>query len=157
MPRRLFLLLSACLLVVASGCTAGNSYTIVEKRVKPRHFKFVPVVDQSELGPGGWRAACLYLHLAHDDGRALICKVGVEMPLETGELGPISTVKAQRVAANCANAAADLALGATTAATPLGIACSSFIKTYEVTLRVAIKGSRVRPLCRAEAESVAAP
>jgi hypothetical protein len=157
MPRQLFLLLSACLLVLTSGCTAGNSYTIVEKRVKPRHFKFVPVVDQGELGPGGWRAACLNFHLAHDDGRSYICKVGVEMPLETGELGPISTVKAQRVAANCANAAADLSLGATTAATPLGIACSSCITTYRATLDFAVPGSRVRQVCRPEAEAVATP
>jgi hypothetical protein len=65
--------------------------------------------------------------------------------------------RAQRVAANCANQAADLAFAATTAATPLGIACSSFIATYDTTLRLGIAGSRVRPRCRPEAEAAAAP
>jgi hypothetical protein len=157
MPRRFPPLVGALLLVLASGCMSGGSYTIVEKRVRPSHFKFVPVVDQTELGPGGWRAACLHFHLSHDDGRSLICKVGVEMPLETQKAGPISTVRAQRVAAMCANAAADLALGATTAATPLGIACSSFIRAYGATLDIAMAGSRVRPICRPEAEAVATP
>jgi hypothetical protein len=146
------LLLTALLLALATGCTSGASYTIVEKRVRPNHFKFVPVVNQDEPGAGGWRAACLYLRLAHDDGRAYMCKVGVEVPMETDEAGPISVTRAQHVAAKCANESADLAFVATTAATPLGIACSSFIATYRVVLKRYLAGSRVDPACRSEAE-----
>jgi hypothetical protein len=146
-------LLAALLLALATGCTSGASYTIVEKRVRPSHFKFVPVINQDEPGAGGWRAACLNLRLAHDDGRALMCKVGVEVPMETKKAGPISITQAQRVAARCANAAADLAFVATTAATPLGIACTSFIGTYRVILKRDLPGSRVDPVCRRETET----
>lgn len=86
-------MLSALLSTLLTGCSYGSSYTIVEKRVRPSHFKFVPVVDKQEPGAGGWRAACLFFHLAHDDGRAFICKVGVEVPMETAAtpLGPACT------------------------------------------------------------------
>jgi hypothetical protein len=144
-------------LLLVTGCGAGAGYTIVEKRVKPSHFRFVPIVEQKGLGAGGWQAACLDLRLAHDDGRAFLCKVGVEMPMETQKLGPISVNRAQRLAAQCANEAADLALSATTRATPLGMACTSFITTFDARLGLSVKGSRVFSRCRPEAEGPAQP
>jgi hypothetical protein len=82
-------------LVLATGCSYGAGYTLVEKRVRPSHFRFVPIVEQGEPGAGGWQASCLNLRLAHDDGRAFLCKVGVEMPMETEKLGPIPPSRAQ--------------------------------------------------------------
>jgi hypothetical protein len=144
-------------LVLATDCSYGAGYTLVEKRVRPSHFRFVPIVEQGEPGAGGWQEACLDLRLAHDDGRAFLCKVGVEMPMETGELGPIPPSRAQRLAAKCANEAADLALSATTPATPLGMACTSFVNTFRVRLKITVKGARVESFCRTEAESTAQP
>ncbi len=145
-------------LLLATGCSYGvGGYTIVEKRVRPSHFRFVPIVEQTEPGAGGWQAACLALRLAHDDGRAFMCKVGVEMPTESGQLGPISVSRAQRLAAKCANEAADLALSATTPTTPLGMACTSFVETFRVTLRIAVEASRVRSFCRPETEAMTQP
>lgn len=144
-------------LMLGAGCSHGTGYTIVEERVKPSHFKFVPIVQPVDPGPGGWRAACLYLRLAHDTGTAFMCKVGVEVPMETAEAGSISASQAQRTAARCANEAADFAFSTSTAATPLGMACTSFIGTYRVTLNRTLAGSRVVPYCRPEAESAAAP
>lgn len=149
------LLLSTLALI--AGCSHGTGYTFVEKRVKPSHFKFVPIVAQVDPGPGGWRAACLYLRLAHDIGSAFMCKVGVEVPIETDEAGPVSVSRAQLLASRCANEAADFAFSSSTPATPLGIACTSFIGTYRVTLNRALAGSRVVPYCRPEAESAAGP
>ena len=77
--------------------------------------------------------------------------------METEELGPISVSRTQHVAARCANKAADVAFGATTAATPLGIACTSFIGAYRVTLKRDLAGSRVDPACRPEAAAVTSP
>ncbi|HZI09561.1 MAG TPA: hypothetical protein VE153_04160 [Myxococcus sp.] len=144
-------------LLPATGCASGGGYTIVEKRVRPSHFRFVPIVESQEPGPGGWQAACLDLRLAHDNGRAHLCKVGVEMPMETEELGPIPVSRAQRLAAKCANEAADLALGATTRATPLGMACTSFIGAFRIRLDFTVAGSRVSSRCKPEAESIAQP
>jgi hypothetical protein len=119
-------------LVMAAGCGHGGGYTLVEKRVKPGHFRFVPIVEQKGPGAGGWQEACLDLRLAHDDGRAFLCQMSVGMPMETEKLGPIPVSRAQRLAAKCANEAADLSLSATTRATPLGMACTSFINTFRV-------------------------
>ncbi len=135
-------------LPLLTGCMGGRSYTVVEGRLKPSHFKFTTIVEQQEARPGGWRAACLRLRLSHDTGAAAICTVGVEVPLETELKGPISLTRAQRVAANCANLAADIAFGPTTRETPLGLACTSFINTYNVTLQRAIAGTRVNTYCQ---------
>jgi hypothetical protein len=79
------------------------------------------------------------------------------VPLETTEAGPISEARAKRVAANCANLAADMALSAVTPEEPLGMACTSFIETYTATLWRALKGTRVTRQCREVAEPVIAP
>jgi hypothetical protein len=145
-------------LLLATGCSYGvGGCTIVEKRVRPSHFRFVSVVEQREPGAGGWQAACLDLRLSHDDGRAYLCKVGVEIPMETEKHGPISSGRAQRLSAKCANEAADLALSATTRATPLGMACTSFINTFRVRLRLAVDASRVDSSCRPETGSMTRP
>jgi hypothetical protein len=145
------------LLALATGCMAERGYTLVEKHVTPGSFKFVTVVEKTEPGAGGWRVACLYLSLQHDMGPNYLCKMGVEVPIETTLGGVISEMRARRVAADSANAAADLAFGPMGPETPLGIACSSFRTTYDVVLRKALKGSRVRVDCRAEAEALLAP
>jgi hypothetical protein len=150
-------LLGVVLIPLATGCTAGGSYTIVEKHVEPRHFKFVDVVNQEEQGPGGWRAACLHLRLQHAAGPFYLCKFGVEMPKENGDAGPISLPLAQRIAADCANLAADTALGATTPATPLGLACESFKKAFKAILWRAVEGSRVKTLCHEATKPVTVP
>lgn len=157
MREQFLLLLGVMLLALATGCTAGGSYTIVEKHVEPRHFKFVDVVSKKGKGPGGWRAACLHLRLQHTAGPFYLCKLGVEMPKENGDAGPISLPLAQRIAADCANLSADTALGATTPATPLGLACESFKKTFNVVLRGAVKGSRVVTLCDKATSPAIAP
>lgn len=156
MLRPLALLPSILLLLLATGCTAGSSYTIVEGHMKPSHFQFVDIVKQQEAGAGGWRAACVHLHLKHAGGPLYICKFGVEMPMETGD-GPLSVPLAQRTAADCANLAATTALGATTPATPLGLACESFKAAFKATLGRAVEGSRVMTLCHKATRPEAAP
>lgn len=155
--RELSLVLVGLAFPVVAGCSAGRTHTVVEKRVRPRHFKFTTLVEKTDAGPGGWRTACLHLQLQRTVGHPYICRVGVEMPLETTEEGTISTPHAQRVAASCANLAADLAFAAVMPETPLGMACTRFIETYAATLWRALKGSRVMRQCRDEAEPVIAP
>ncbi len=139
------------------GCGAATTRTIVEKRVEPRHFKFVTVVPKRGAGPGGWRAACLHLRIQRDTGDAFICKFGVEMPLETQAEGPISTALAQRVSADCANLAADAAFSTVTPATPLGLACESYKSAYKAILYQAIKGAQVKQPCHPRANPIAFP
>ncbi len=157
MRRGPSLVVAGLMLPLLTGCSAGPTRTVVEKHVMPRHFKFTTLIEQTEAGPGGWRVACLHLQLRRTMGAPFICTVGVEVPLETTDEGAISLTRAQRVAANCANLAADLALGAVTPESPLGLACTSFIETYTATLWRALKGTRVKRLCREEAEPVTAP
>lgn len=145
------------LLPLLAGCTAGRSYTVVEGRLKPSHFKFAPVVEKEGPGPGGSRAACIHLRLQHDVGPSYMCVFGVEVPLETTKAGPISVTRAQRVAADCANLSAGIAFSATTAETPLGLACTSFIETYRASLARALRGTRVTTYCRDEPTPVDAP
>lgn len=155
MPNFLCLLMSGVLLALAPGCVVERTITIVEKHVTPKSFKFVTVVEKTGRGAGGWRAACLRLTLKHDPGDdSYVCNVGVEVPMKTREEGTIHLLRAKRVAAACANEAADLAFTPTTPATPLGIACSSFIATYGVVLGKAILGTRVTTQCRPETQSV---
>lgn len=155
--HRHLLPLGVMMLLLATGCSAGGSYTIVEKHVEPRHFKFVDVVSRKGKGPGGWRAACLHLRLQHTVGPFYLCKFGVEMPMENGDAGPISLPLAQRIAADCANLAADTVLSATTPATPLGLACESFKKAFNAALWRAVEGSRVKTLCHEATSPAIAP
>ncbi len=156
MPRLLPLLPSVLLLLLSTGCAAGGGYTIVEGRMRPSHFKFVDIVQQKGPGAGGWRAACVHLHLMHAGGPGYVCKFGVEVPMETGE-GPISLTLAQRIAADCANLAATVAFEATTPATPLGLACEGFKAAFKTTLGRAAEGSRVMTVCHKATRPEAAP
>jgi len=85
---------------------------------------------------------------------SFICKVGIGMPIETEVAGPISNSLAQRIAADCANQAADIVIGAATASTTPGLACESFKKTFHKVLNKAVQGSRVGTLCHAMTQPV---
>jgi hypothetical protein len=135
----------ALLLALLSGCASRR--TIVEGRLQPRHFQFVTVVEQRGSEPGGWRAACVYLHVKSDTGQVFVCKFGVEMPIKTQKEGFLSTPLAQRIAADCANLAAYSYFPSTTVETPLGLACKGFKTTYNEVLNRAVGGSRVETGC----------
>ena len=157
MRGQVLLLLGVMLLSWTTGCTAGGNYTLVEKHVEPRHFRFVDIVSNPEEGLGGWRAACVHLRLQHAGGPVYLCRFGVEMPQHTDIEGPISLPLSQRIAADCANLSADTAFGATTPATPLGLACETFKKTFKATLSRAVKGSKVVTLCHEATSPTIAP
>ncbi|MCY1044477.1 hypothetical protein OV208_24365 [Corallococcus sp. bb12-1] len=131
-----------------TGCMATS--TVVEGRLQPKHFKFVDIVEQTEPGAGGWRAACVRVPLRRDTGEVFMCQLGVEEPMETSRLGPISLPLAQRISADCANLAAQKVFSATTPVTALGLACMEFRNTFKVALFGAIRGSRVSMECRSE-------
>lgn len=146
MLKRCILPLAVPLLFSGMGCSASGSHTVVEGRMKPSHFNFVPIIERTEPGGDGWQAACVHLLLRRTWGEPYTCIFSVEMPIETTK-GPISLVQARRKAADCANLAARVALSATTPEVPLGIACTSFIQTYFALLGRAQRGSRVTRRC----------
>ena len=134
------LLLSVLLLPTLSGC--------VFNRLQPSHFQFVTVIERTEPGAGGWRAACIHARMTNMTTEdSIVCKFGVEMPLETDEVGPISTSLAQRIAADCGNQAAEAVFDSATAATTPGLACQEFKTTFDQLLNRAVLGSRVQTLC----------
>jgi hypothetical protein len=132
---------------VLLGC-ASQVTTLVEGSLQPGHFRFVTVVPQRGPGAGGWRAACVHASISRHMGESVICKFGVEMPLENSE-GPISTSLAQRVSADCANRAALLVFRSVTPSTPLGLACETFKSTYESILSRALSGAHATRVCHA--------
>ncbi|MCY1017865.1 hypothetical protein [Pyxidicoccus sp. MSG2] len=130
----------ALLLPVCWGCATGG--------LQPGHFDFVTIVEKTELGPDGWRAACVHALMENMTTReSFVCKFGVEMPMETEQEGSISRALAQRIAADCATVAAERVFRPATAALPPGLACESFKKTYQETLYGAVQGSIVRTTC----------
>jgi hypothetical protein len=134
-------------LLVATGCTTRASHTLVEGRMKPSHFMFETIIEHDARGPGGWRAACVHLVIKRTTGTPHLCIFSTEVPIETGKgILPLETI--QRKAASCANLAADSAFASTTPATPLGLACESFLLTFRETLKRALPGSRVVKQCR---------
>jgi hypothetical protein len=86
-------------------------------------------------------------------GESIIYKFGVEMPIENKD-GPISIPLAQRIAAECANQAADIVLGSATIETPLGIACESFKTTYDMLINSAIAGAHATRMCHPKTKPV---
>jgi hypothetical protein len=137
-PTRLVLL--ALVLPSLSGC--------IFNRLQPGHFQFVTVIAKTEPGAGGWRAACVHARMTNmTTYDSFVCKFGVEMPLETDEVGSISTMLAQRIAADCGNQAAESVIGSATAATTPGLACEEFKNTFDMILNRAVLGSRVTTLC----------
>ena len=68
--------LFVALLPIFAGCSI-NHY-------QPGHFRFVTVVEQTEPGAGGWRAACLHVPIVNTRyWDTFICKFGVGMPIES--------------------------------------------------------------------------
>jgi hypothetical protein len=134
------------LLMCSSGCVIG--------RIQPSHFQFVTVVEKTEPGAGGWRAACVHAKVTNGGTKAsIICRFGVEMPVENYE-GPISIPLAQRVSADCANTAADIVLGSATDETPLGLLCENFKTAYDSILNRAIAGAHVTKMCHRLAKPI---
>ncbi|WP_309895928.1 hypothetical protein [Archangium sp.] len=131
--------LLAGLLPLLVGCSI-NHY-------QPRHFEFVTVVKKTKSVPGGWRAACLQVPIVNTaTWDTFYCQFGVEMPLETQEVGSISTALAQRIAADCANEAAKIVLDFPSSPRP-GLLCQDFKSTFHTTLNRAVLGSRVTTQC----------
>ena len=125
--------------------------TVVESLTGPEDFEFVTVVLKTRNEPGGWQSACVPFRLMRDTGELYVCKLSVEVPIEN-EDGPISRALARRVAADCANLAAQAIFSQATPATPLFLACEEFKLAYENVLRAAVAGARIRKVCYEEAE-----
>lgn len=139
--------LGALLLPMSWGCATGG--------LQPGHFDFVTVVEKAEPGPAGWRAACIHALVENMTTReSFLCKFGVEMPMETEREGPLSRALAQRIAADCANVAAERVFRPATAAVPPGLACQSFKKTYHEVLNQAVGGSVVKTVCHSKTTPV---
>ena len=135
--------LFAVLLPLLAGCSV-NHY-------QPRHFQFVTVVKKPKSGPGGWRAACLHVPIVNTaTWDTFYCRFGVEMPLETDEVGPISTTLAQRIAADCANEAARIVLEFPNSPRP-GLLCQEFKSTFHTVLSRAVPGAQVMNQCHKKA------
>ena len=141
------------LLCWMTGCATGSG-TVVEGSLQPRHFRFDTIVKQTGPGAGGWRAACVHVPLRRDTGEVFLCKLGVEVPIETEDMGLIPVPLAQRISADCANLAAQTVFSAATPVTALGLACEDFRNTFTLALSGAIIGSRVEKKCRDETTPV---
>ena len=114
--------------VESTICAGGKSSTIVESLTDPDDLKFVIVV-----------------------GELFICKLGVEIPIESGAVR-ISFRLAKRVASDYANLATQGVFANATPATDLWSACEAFRIAYDNTLRAAINGARVAKACNEKAE-----
>jgi len=135
-------LLFAVLPPLLAGCSI-NHY-------QPHHFQFVTVVKKPKSGSGGWRAACLHVPIVNTaTWDTFFCKLGVEMPLATNENGSISTVLAQRIAADCANEAGRVVLEFPNSPSP-GLVCQEFKSTFHTILNRAVLGSQVTTQCDKE-------
>ena len=139
------------LLVLCSGCASA-----VTGRIQPSHFRFTTTVPQRTPGPGGWRVACVHAQIKNGDTKEVYtCSIGVEMPMESNS-GPISTALAQRIAADCANEAAYTVLSTLTTPPPppLYTLCAAVREAYNVRLKGAVLGSRVKAICDPMAKPV---
>lgn len=139
LPGLLPLHLTLVVLPILAGCTI-NHYL-------PRHFDFVTVVEKTEPGADGWRAACLHVPVINAQGLStFVCRFGVEMPIETKADGYLSVTLAQRIAADCANEAGRIVLSAPVSPSP-GLVCEQFKKKFNEILDRAVRGSMVTTLC----------
>jgi len=139
LPGLLPLRLSLVVLPILAGCTIN--------RYLPRHFDFVTVVEKTEPGAGGWRAACLHVPVINTQGvSTVVCKFGVDMPIETEADGYMSVTLSQRIAADCANEARRIVLSAPVSPSP-GLVCEQFKKKFHQILNRAVTGSRVKTEC----------
>jgi len=139
LPGLLPLHLSLVVLPILAGCTIN--------RYLPRHFDFVTVVEKTEPGAGGWRAACLHVPVINTQGLStFVCRFGVDMPIETEVDGYLSVTLAQRIAADCANEAGRIVLSAPSSPSP-GLVCEQFKRKFNAILNRAVEGSRVKTRC----------
>lgn len=139
----------ALLFPMFSGCVrpVSRTRTIVTGKIEPRHFHFVTVVEQTEEGPGGWRAACIHVRILRSNtGESLDCRFGIEVPIENGD-GPVSLSLAQRIAAERTNETARIVFESATPVSPLGLLCEKFKKTLRPLLEASIGGARLMTRC----------
>jgi hypothetical protein len=128
-------------LLLLSGCAT------VDGVIQPHHFQFVDVVPKRGAGPGGWRAACVHAYIKNGKTRqSALCKFGVEVPMETGEV-LISAELARRTSAYVANLTVREILSGATDESPLGVLCEQFKTSYHINMSAALAGSQVMRTC----------
>ncbi|WP_375767421.1 hypothetical protein NR798_37950 [Archangium gephyra] len=139
MSALLFRRLLVVVPLVLTGCSI-NQY-------QPSHFRFTTIVEKTEPGAGGWRAACIHATVINRSTlEPFLCKFGVEMPIATEETGFMSEALAQRIAADCANKALSDVIAAPASPLP-GLVCTQFRNTFDGVLNRAVLGSRVTTRC----------
>jgi hypothetical protein len=127
------------LLPVLSGCSI-NHY-------QPSHFQFTTIVEKTEAGADGWRAACIQATVINKSTmEPYFCEFGVGMPIETKGFGLMSEPLAQRIAADCANQALREVIAAPASPLP-GLVCTQFRNTFHMVLNRAAPGSSVTVRC----------
>jgi len=140
MPAVLLLGLLTGALPVLSGCSI-NHY-------QPGHFQFTTIVEKTRPGPDGWRAACIHATVINRSTmRPYFCEFGVEMPIESTDVGFMSEPLAQRIAADCANKALSDVIAAPASGLP-GLVCTQFRNMFHGVLNRAVLGSRVTVVCQ---------
>lgn len=152
--RQLVRLLALVLLLpMFSGCVrpVSRTRTIVTGRLEPRHFHFVTVVEKTEEGPGGWRAACVHVRILRSNtGESFDCRLGIEVPIENDD-GPVSVQLAQRIAAERTNETSRVVFESATPITPLGLLCEKFKNTLRPLIEASIGGARLMTRCHEKA------
>jgi hypothetical protein len=139
----MFALLLPRLLVVVPTVLTGCSIN----HYQPGHFRFTTIVEKTEPGAGGWRAACIHATVINRSTlEPFFCKFGIGMPIETEGVGFMSEALAQRIAADCANKALGDVIASPVSPLP-GLVCEQFKSTFDDTLARAVRGSRVTTLC----------
>jgi hypothetical protein len=135
---RLFFLL-ALLGLSACATLAGDEW----QGIPPAEFHFVPVVGLRGKGPGGWKAARLFITLVRKSGassRSVICGVQVEVP-EVNKDQVITDEFAQQAAAKAADTAAERVLSLDLLSAEM---CRRFQEEMQRVLALSIAGARVR-------------
>jgi hypothetical protein len=133
-------------LLVLPGCSI-NHY-------QPGHFQFTTIVEKTEAGAGGWRAACIYATVVNKATmEPYFCNFGVGMPMETKAIPLMSEPLAQRIAADCANEALREVIASPASPLP-GLVCIQFTKTFNAVLNRAVPGSRVAGQCAEETNPI---
>ncbi|WP_208721560.1 hypothetical protein [Corallococcus aberystwythensis] len=113
------------MLSLSMACVGPTDRTVVTGRILPRQIRFVTITEAPPGRAGGRRAACIHIRILRDNtGEALMCRFGVEMPLQNFE-GPVSTALAQRIVADRINEVSQTVFGAATLESPLGMMCES--------------------------------
>jgi hypothetical protein len=121
---------------------------------QPGHFQFTNIVEKTEAGAGGWRAACIHATVVNKATmEPYFCQFGVGMPMETRTIPLMSERLAQRIAADCANVALREVLASPASPLP-GLVCRQFINTFDVVLDRAVPGSKVTGQCEMKTSPV---